>query len=210
MIPSQYATIAAGVLTFGGLLSCFLGYRLFRIVLGLYGFLIGAYVTSLVLGQQASAFALVMAALGGGVLGAILMVVAYFMGVGLVGAGLAALALNLGWRFLMGGEPPTWLLVVVSVVGALGALSIVRHVVIFGTAIAGAWTIIVGGLALTGNPAATRAATAGDVWVFYPLGPVPGVGWQVAAWFLLSVAGVAVQIATTKAKATSRAKAKSK
>jgi hypothetical protein len=209
MIPSQYATIAAGVLTFGGALSCFLGYRLFRIVLGLYGFLIGAYVTSLVMGQQASAFTLVMAVLGGGVLGAILMVAAYFMGVGLIGAGLAALLLNLVWRFV-GGEPPTWLLVLVAVIGALGALSIVRHVVIFGTAIAGAWTLIVGGLALAGSPAAARAASTGDVWVFYPLGPTPGEKWQLAAWFLLSVAGVAVQIATTKAKSTSRAKAKSK
>lgn len=207
MLPAQYTTLAAGVLTLGGLLSCFLGYRLFRFVLGIYGFILGAFVTSSLMGTS-SMWALAMAALAGGVAGAVLMVIAYFMGVGLIGAGLALLGLNLAWK-VVGGQPPTWLLVVVPVVGALLALSVVRYVVIFGTAIAGSWTLIVGVLAWLGNPAATRAASTGDVWVFYPLGPVPGESWQLALWFLLSVAGVAVQLATSKGK-TAKAKGKTK
>ncbi len=176
MLPASYASAAAAILTFGGLLSCFAGYRLFRFVLGIFGFILGAFITTSVVGTS-SMWALVVAAAAGGVLGAVLMVVAYFMGVGLIGAGLAALVLNLGWR-VVGGDPPTWLLVIVAVLGALGALSVVRYVVMFGTAIAGAWTLIVGGLAMTGNPAAQRAASAGDVWVLYPLGPDP---WRVVA-----------------------------
>jgi hypothetical protein len=208
VLPTQYAALAAGVLIFGGFLSCFLGYRLFRIVLGIYGFILGAYVTSSMMGTS-SMFALAMAGLAGGVLGAILMIAAYFMGVGLIGAGLAALLLNLAWR-LVGDAPPTWLLVLVAVIGALAALSVVRHVIIFGTAIAGAWTMIVGSLALMGSPAAARAAATGDVWVFYPLGPEPGEFWQIGVWFVLSVAGVAVQMATSKGKSAVRAKAKPK
>lgn len=196
MLPASYATGTAVLLAVGGLLACFAGYRLFRFVLGLYGFLFGAFMATSIMGT-ANMWALVVAALAGGVLGAVLMVAAYFMGVGLVGAGLSALALNLIWRFI-GGDPPTWLLVIVCVVGALAALSVVRWVVIFGTAIAGAWTIIVAALALMGDPAAVRAASTGDVWILYPLGQTGGQMWQVAAWFGLAVVGVIVQTVTSK------------
>jgi hypothetical protein len=208
MIPAQYATLAAGLLALGGLLSCFAGYRLFRFVLGIYGFILGAYISTWLVGSS-SVWALTMAVLAGGAVGAVLMVVAYFMGVGLIGAGLAALLLNFGWR-LVGGEPPTAVLVVVSVVGALAALSVVRHVVIVGTAVAGAWTLIVGALALRGNPAAARAASTGDIWIFYPLGPEPGESWQLVLWFVLALAGIFTQLATSSNKVSARAKAKSK
>jgi hypothetical protein len=207
MLPAQYATPTAAVLVLGGVLACFAGYRLFRFVLGLYGFILGAVITTQMMGTS-STWALVVAALAGGVVGALLMVVAYFMGVGLVGAGLAALAVNVVWRFI-GGQPPTWLLVVVCVVGALAALSVMRLVVIFGTAIAGAWTLIVGGLALVGDRAALHAASAGDVWILYPLDPLPSRWWHTALWVGLSVAGVVAQLATTKAGGA-RKKVKSK
>ena len=45
-------------------------------------------------------------------------------------------------------EPPTVALVVLCVLGALGALSVTRWVVIISTSIAGAWTLIVGGAAM--------------------------------------------------------------
>jgi hypothetical protein len=38
MIPATYITLAAVVFVVGGLLTCFAGFRLFRIVLALYGF----------------------------------------------------------------------------------------------------------------------------------------------------------------------------
>jgi hypothetical protein len=141
----------------------------------------------------------VLAAIVGGLCGALLAIVAYFLGVGLIGAGLAALALNLVWR-VVGGGPPTLVLVIVCVVGAMLALSAARYVVIFGTAIAGAWTLIVGVMALMGNPAAARAASAGDVWIFYPLDPMPNRWWHTLLWFALSLSGVLVQLATSKPK----------
>lgn len=196
MLPTTYATPAAVLFVIGGLLACFAGYRLFRLVLGLYGFLLGAMITTSVYGA-ASTWTLVIAAIVGGLVGAVLMIAAYFVGVGLVGAGLAALVLNLGWRFV-GGEPPTVVLVIVCVLGALLALSIARYVVIFGTALAGSWTMIVGGAALMGDRAALAAASAKNVWVIYPLDPLPGQWWVVPAWFVLALAGVIVQLSTTK------------
>ena len=196
MIPASYTTAAAALFAVGGLVTCFAGYRLFRIVLALYGFMLGAMVGSSIPDPGSSTWALAMAGLAGGLVGALVMVFGYFVGVGLVGAGLAALALNFGWR-LIGGEPPTLVLVIVCVIGAILALNVQRYVVIFGTAIAGAWTALVGGLALFGNPAALKAASATNVWVVYPMNLVPG-GWGVTLlWFALALAGVIVQLSTT-------------
>jgi hypothetical protein len=146
--------------------------------------------------DPSATWGLVMAAVVGGIVGAVLMVAAYFVGVGLVGAGIAALVVHGVWR-IWGGEPPTVVLVIVCVLGALGALSISRWVVVFGTAIAGAWTALVGGLALVGNTTAMAAAPAKDPWIVYPLDPLPKAWWVTAAWIGLSLFGVVVQMTTT-------------
>ena len=195
MIPASYTTLAAVVFVVGGLLTCFAGFRLFRIVLALYGFFAGAMIGSH-LADSGNTWAVAMYGLVGGVAGAALMVVAYFVGVGLIGAGLAALVLNLAWKAI-GGEPPTILLVIVCVVGAVLALNVVRYVVVFGSAIAGSWTALVGGLAIMGNPTALKAASAPGIWVVYPIDMVPHQWWVMGLWFVLAIAGVAVQLSTT-------------
>jgi hypothetical protein len=197
MIPAQYATPAAVIIAASGFVACFAGYRLFRLVLAVYGFILGAAVASYMIGgADASAWKLLILALSGGVLGALLMVFAFFTGVGLVGAGLAALALNLGWR-VVGGEPPTLILVIACVLGALFALSVSRWVVIIGTAVGGAWTLVLGVLALMGNSTALAAALDGDVLVLYPLDPARG-GWvPTLAFLVLTALGIVVQMSTT-------------
>ena len=196
MLPLAYATPTAIVLALGGLITCFAGYRLFRIVLGFFGFIVGIMTATSMVGSS-STWTMMMAALVGGVVGAVLMVAAYFIGIGLVGAGLAVLGLHVVWGQVGGGEPNTIVTVVVAVLGALVALSIVRYVAIFGTAIAGAWTFIIGGLALLGDSKALVAASAGDVWVLYPWQPAQGDWWVWGFWILLSLAGIVVQLSTT-------------
>ena len=204
MLPASYATPVAVVFVAGGLLACFAGYRLFRLVLGLYGFILGAMVTTSTLGE-ASMWTLVLAAVVGGLVGATLMIAAYFVGVGLVGAGLAVLGLNVFWR-LIGGDPPTVVLVIIAVLGALGALSIAKLVVIFGTALAGSWTAIIGGLALAGTGDTLSAAAAGDLWVVYPLGPIEGRLWLLVVWLVLTLAGVVVQMSTSRRRKRKQAR----
>jgi hypothetical protein len=195
MPPASYAAVTAAVLVAGGLLACFAGYRLFRLVLGLYGFAAGAIITTTMMGD-AGMWTLALAAIVGGLVGALLMLAAYFFGVGLVGAGLAVLGINVVWQFF-GGEPPTAVLVIVAVIGALAALAIARFVVIFGTALAGSWTAILGGLALFGRPEPLEAASAGDVWVLFSP-QQPDDWWLTAAWFGLTLAGALVQTATRR------------
>ena len=50
MLPASYAAPTAAILAVGGLLACFAGYRLFRLVLGIYGFILGAMVTTSFMG----------------------------------------------------------------------------------------------------------------------------------------------------------------
>jgi hypothetical protein len=211
MIPAQFATPTAAIFLAGGLLTCFAGYRLFRFVLGLFGFLAGAMVATSVAGPT-STWTLLMTALVGGVVGAALMVVAYFVAVGLIGAGLAAALLNLVWRVIrIGGEPPTLVVVVVCVIGAVLALQAVRYVVIVGTGVAGSWTSLVGALALAGDPKALIAASAPNVWVVYPTDLLPSNWWVMIGGIALALAGIVVQLKTTTSSGKGKApQAKSK
>src|SRR5918995_3985928 len=103
------------------------------------------------------------AAIIGGIVGGLLLLAAYFVGVALVGAALGALIANLIWTQIE-GDPHPFVVVLFSVAGAPLATWLQRYVIILGTAFGGAWTMIVGGMALMGNPAALKAAAQGDVW----------------------------------------------
>jgi hypothetical protein len=195
MIPGAYAVPAAVILVISGAVACFGGYRLFRIVLGIYGFILGAMITTSVMGTS-STFALVLAAAVGGLIGAGLMIAAYFVGVGLIGAALASLVVHMVWR-VIGGDPPTMLLVIMAVLGALGALSVARYVAVIGTALAGSWTLIVGALALSGKKFNSLPVTSDNVWVVYGAGPLPGNWWVIGSWVALALAGAVVQMTTT-------------
>ncbi len=195
MLPATFQRPAALLLLIGGLLACFFGYRLFRIVLAIYGFILGALVASSAMGTADTGYMLVAAILGG-LLGALILLAAYFVGVALVGAGIGALLANLIWAQI-GGEPHPLVVIAFAVAGALTALALQRYVIIIGTAFGGAWTTLVGGLAFLGERSAAEAAAQGDVWLAYPLNPAPGQRWVVVAWLALGIIGTLVQLMVT-------------
>jgi hypothetical protein len=194
MLPTAYATPAAVLFLIGGAMACFAGYRLFRWVLGINGFIVGALVATSAM-SASNTWTLAVAAIVGGLVGAILMIAAYFVGVAIVGAGVGAMAVHLGWS-LAHSDPPFWAVMIAAILGALGALAITRYMIIVGTAFGGAWMLIVGGFALFGDHAAAKAASAGNAWIVYPLDPAPGVWWLWMAWFALGVVGALVQLFT--------------
>ena len=206
MLPAAYQIPAAILLVAGGLVACFAGYRVFRIVLGIYGFILGAFVATSAMGTSDTAW-LVGVALVGGLVGALILIAAYFIGVALIGAGLAAVAVNIVWGQLSGAEPPAWAIIIAAVIGALASLSLQRYVIVIGTAFGGAWTAIVGAMAIAGDrggevtQAAARAVgDRPDVWVLYPLNPAPGQWWVIVAWLVLGAAGLFVQLRYTAKK----------
>jgi hypothetical protein len=196
MLPATYQIPAALVLLLGGTVSCFFGYRLFRIVLAIFGFVIGALIPSSFLPMSSSPWAMLAVALVGGLMGAGVLIAAYFVGVALVGAGLGAIAANL--MFSATGQDPHYLvLVLMTLLGAAAAMYLQRYFIIVGTAFGGAWTLIVGAAALFGDSTALAAAAANDVWVAYPLNPAPGRGWVKLAWIVLGLIGATVQLGWT-------------
>jgi hypothetical protein len=191
MLPVTFQIPAAIFLVLGGAVACFAGYRFFRVVLGLYGFVLGALLATTVAGAGSTS-SLLMWAVVGGLTGALVLNLAYFFGVVLVGAALGAMAVTLVWS-RASGDPHVLIVVAFAVVGALAAMWLQRYVVVTGTAFGGAWTLLVGVLALMGDTAA-QAATVSDVWVVYPLDPAPGRRWLPAVWLVLGVVGMFVQL----------------
>ena len=194
MLPASFQTPAAVILLIGGLLACFAGYRIFRIVLGIYGFIGGALLASNIVGTE-NTMLMIGAAIGGGLIGALILIAAYFIGVALIGAGLGAVVANLIWAAI-GGEPHIAIVIVLAIAGALAALALQRYVIIVATAFGGAQTVVVGAAALMGSRVAAEAA-AKAVYSVYPLNPVPGTVIDAAAAFVLGIAGLAVQLLVT-------------
>ena len=195
MLPASYQMPAAIVLLVGGIVACFFGYRLFRIVLAIFGFILGALAASSIFGMSDTGPMIIAAAVGG-LIGAGIMIAAYFVGVALIGAGLGATAANL--IFATGDRDPHFLVVVfLSIAGATAAMYLQRYFIIVGTGFGGAWTIIVGAMAALGDQTALAAAAAGDVWVAYPMNPAPGQRWLPIAWLALGALGTGVQLGIT-------------
>lgn len=195
MLPAHLQQPAAVLLLLAGVLACFAGYRLFRIVLGIYGFVLGAMIASSTMSASSTA-AMLIAAIVGGLLGSVVLVFAWFVGVSLVGAGMAVAVAYLMWARIGTGDPPGWAIIVVAIAGAVGAMFIQRYVIVAGTAFAGAWTIVLaGGTLLAAQAIERRSAASGDVWILYPT--TPPSQWAMLAWLALGVTGTIVQLSTS-------------
>jgi hypothetical protein len=190
MLPASFQAPAAVILLVGGLLSCFAGYRVFRIVLAFFGFVFGVLFASSVMGSDQTA-GMIGAALLGGLVGAVILYAAYFVGVALIGAGFGAGIALLVWAAL-GREPGIVPVIILAIAGAIGALALQRYVIIVATAIGGAQTAIVGGAALMSSRGLD--ASARSVFRIYPLDPLPATRWDLIAFVLLALAGLIVQL----------------
>ena len=199
MLPHSYQPAAALLLVLGGALSCFAGYRLFRVVLAIYGFILGGSIASSTLAAT-NATGQLLAWIVGGFAGALLLVLAYFVGIALVGAGLGALVAHVTWNYFGTGDPPPMLVIVLAILGAIGAMVLQRYVIVVATAFGGAWTLLLGAVALMDRQA--PAARSADVWVMYPIPAAPDQRWVPVAWVALGLVGTAVQLGVTGRKRT--------
>ncbi len=195
MLPETLHVPAAVLFLVGGVLSCFMGQRAFRIVLGLYGFVAGVLATGSILGPAESVRGILIL-LAGGLVGSVALVLAYFIGVALLGAACAALVVH-GLAAQVGFEPPAWLVIAGTIAGALAALSLQRFVIVIGTAFGGAWLLVMGALGLWHREAVTGLGSAASGWQAYPLRPAPGESWVLLVWLALAVAGLVAQFRTS-------------
>jgi|SRR5579862_4844541 hypothetical protein len=194
-MPAAYDVPIALLLVVGGALSCFAGYRLFRSVLAIYGFVVGwSLAGSFVVVHNA--FGAVVVGLVGGIAGALALVFAYFIAVGLAGAALGAVVAHVGWSAVGVGDPPWLLVVALAVFGAIGAILLQRYVIAVSTAFGGAWMIIIASLAASGNRHA-QAAVDSHNWILSPFATAAIAAWVPIAWIALGLLGTTVQLGVT-------------
>ena len=125
----------AVILLVGGVLSCFLGYRLLRLLVAVYGFGLGVIIVT-AFADRLEPWVMVAVMAGGGLLGALLAKAAYLAIVAVLGAGLGALVVQTGWLW-EATEPGLWVVLSVCLACALVALALRKYVVIVGTSFGG-------------------------------------------------------------------------
>lgn len=189
---SGYSVPVGVVAVLLGLANCFFGYRIFKFMLGVVGFLLGA-AAGVVLGSylgDGGELAMLIGGLVGGLIGAGLLVALYFLGVFLFGAAVGALLVGvLGTA--MNIEMPTAATIVGAIILGIIAVVLQKVVIILSTALSGAWTTVVGVYALMeGNGLNLEHFWRSTPWED-PLIPL-------AAWLVLAVAGAFVQFRTTR------------
>ena len=204
MAAAIYDVPIALVLVISGVLSCFAGYRLFRTVLAISGFVIGWSLTGTFVSVHSTAMAFLVA-LVGGIAGALALVFAYFVAVALIGASLGAVVAHVVSSLTSIADPPWPLLVLLVVLGAIGAILLQRYVIVVWTAFVGAWTIIIAALAAAGNRGA-QAAVESHNWILSPLATAAIAAWVPIAWLALGLLGTTVQLGVTGRRKNSRAK----
>ena len=191
MLPGTYQIPTGVVLMLVGLAACFAGYRFFRAVLTVYGFVLGALFASTLVAPSDTVAMLV--ALGvGGLLGAVIMYAGYIVGVALVGGGLGVTLAHAAWMAWRGSEPGVIVVIFAAVIGATLATALQREIVIVATAFAGAQTAVAGIVAAMATRAA-RSPGQDDVWVGHLGIPAFGRSWQFLAWVALGIVGTIVQ-----------------
>jgi hypothetical protein len=128
-----------------GSISCFFGYRIFRLILGILGFFLGAlaaggiafYLTN---GSQ---IIVLIAALAGGIIGAGIFALLYFVGIFVLGAILGGLIGTL-ISTALGGSLQFFIQIILAIVGGVIALIFQKFMIIIATAFSGSWSIVTG------------------------------------------------------------------
>ena len=143
-LPQDVLHFIIGLSILVGTIQCFFGYRIFKIVLGLTGFLVGGALGGAIGFEvaQEEIVALV-AGLLGGLIGAALLVVLYFIGIFLMGAFLGGLLGAVMFALAESSAEPALLLILAVIAGVI-ALIFQKLMIIVSTGFGGAWSVVTG------------------------------------------------------------------
>jgi hypothetical protein len=179
-----------------GTIQCFFGYRLFKIVLGLTGFLFGAVLAANIgYAMSQKEVVALLSGLVGGFIGAALLVGLYFVGVFLIGALLGAVV-GAALFATAGSNPEPVVLLILGVIGGVVACIFQKFMIIVSTAFVGAWSVVLGiAHFVTGTIDPTNAeglfrAGGTQLWI------------MLLCWMALGIVGVLVQYKSAPAKKT--------
>lgn len=142
-VNMQFLQTMAGIYLLAGIINCFLGYRILKIIVGFWGFVLGFSLTLLIFSQIQGATPMVstIAGIVGGIIGIVL--VSSLIKVGIFGVG-AFFGYLIGMNFasLGGAQPNVMILVLAAIIGGLLALVMQKPMLILATAFGGSWLIV--------------------------------------------------------------------
>lgn len=193
-LPNDILSLILGIGIPVGAIYCFLGYRIFKFILGLTGFiLIGAAAGGIGYALSHQEAIALLTGLAGGLIGAALMVALYYVGVFIVGAILGGV-LGVVLSGAAGSSPEPAVLLILAIIGGVVALIIQKFMIILSTSFGGAGSIVLGiAFFTTGavDPAnINRLFRSGGILLYAIL----------LCWLALGIAGVIVQYKTVPTK----------
>ena len=173
-----------------GVIACFWGYRLFKVVLGVTGFVTGGALAWTVLtdagcGEMVTVLGSFLAA----VLGCAAMFSLFFGGVFLFGCAMGLL-MAVAILSVLGGELNVVSVSIFSLVSGLVTLWFRKAFVVASTALTGAWSVLAGVAYFVGDLDLVGALAEPEL-----LRTQGGLYYAVLAlWFLIGISGIAVQM----------------
>lgn len=192
MFESQRAFAIFSIIV--GAIICFWGYRLFKVVLGIAGFIAGAALFYHFGAQYtANMILLVILAIFGGMIGASLSMAFYYVGLFLLGA----LA---GWQlgFLIATAVNIELVIIIPIAAAVitGILACFfqKPIIIVATALIGAWSVVTGGFYFFGTGIIPTDLFRDPFMLIESLRETNPV--VILAWIVLSIAGIIFQFSS--------------
>jgi hypothetical protein len=178
-----------------GLLNCFLGYRIFRIILGIWGFVIGGLLCGGIAFRVLDGAVLPTIVIGffGAVLGAVLAVLLYYVGIFMLGAGLGVIVGGIIGS-VFNDTVALVLAIVLAIIGGIVAIILQKLMIILSTSFGGSAAVVSGIYYLIegGN----QILRTGRTTRLPPDIVTANLGLLIA-WFVLGVAGVVVQYTVT-------------
>ncbi len=136
------------IATLFGLLICFFGYKIFRLVLAILGFVIGASFIAGVgftLTDGNEILIILIAGIAGGLVAAVILLFLYSAGVFLLGA-LFGISVFSGILILINIDTSPLLYIMPAILGGIIALLLQKFMIILITSFAGAWIAVIGTL----------------------------------------------------------------
>jgi hypothetical protein len=170
-----------------GMVQCFFGYRIFTIVIGLTGFLIGAVLGGAIGSDIFQENLLVLiSGIVGGFIGAALMMLMYYFGVFAIGS-ILGIALGTAFFVLTKSNPVPAVLFILAVIGGVTAIIIQKSMIILSTSFGGAWIVVTGIAYFT-----TDAIDLTDIGELFRTGG-NHLNTILIFWIALGIVGVIVQ-----------------
>ena len=143
-LPSDLLNVIIGLGVLVGAIQCFFGYRIFKIILGLIGFITGGALAGAIgygiSGEEGVAF---LSAIVGGAIGAALLIALYFIGVFLIGAFLGGL-MGVILFGVSNTSPEPAVLLILALIGGVIALIFQKFMIILSTSFGGSWSMVTG------------------------------------------------------------------